>query len=335
MKRIRTALIGCGSIGVFHMSATQLVPEIQMVAMVDKDLPWSKAMGEKYGVSQHFSDPEQVLGKVDLVIIATPNYLHAPLSKKFLENGVSVLCEKPMALSAADAQLMIEASCATGAKLAIGFNRRFRPSFIFLKHILEQHWLGDVQEFEYHDGFIFTSDITRTNYVADRKLSGGGALIDFGIHGLDAICWLLGEPQVVSYQDDLQDPQGIENNVELELSVQGRIKGWMVLSRTKFLKNTFTIRGTNGWVEMGSGDALKLKVFKKDAKVCSRLGPTTITTAWRTLDFSDQLQDIASAILHNREPRVNGQEGLKSLRVVEACYSGIRINNYSEKHGDA
>jgi UDP-N-acetylglucosamine 3-dehydrogenase len=265
------------------------------------------------------------------VIIATPNYLHAPLSIEFLSRGVNVLCEKVMALSTEEAQEMISTSEKSGAKLAIGYNRRYRPSLRFLKRILEENWLGKVTEFEYQDGFVFTSSLTRTNYVIDRRLSGGGALIDFGVHGLDTIVWLLGEPDVASYKDDLQKGIGIENNVELELKINEDIKGKMILSRTGFLKNTFTIKGTNGWVEMGSGDPLNLKIYKKDSKICSGLGPVKIKTSWRNTDFSDQLNNMADAIIQDRKPLVNGQEGIKSLRIVEECYKSKEIKK-AEAH---
>lgn len=253
MKSIRTALIGCGNIGMTHLQAALLVPEIKITALVDKDLTWAKKVGKRFGIERIYSEPEELFGKVDLVIIATPNYLHSPLSIKFLSKGINVLCEKVMAFSTEKAEKMISESEKSGAKLAIGYNRRYRPSLNFLKRILQENWIGKVTEFEYQDGFIFTSAMTRSNYVADRKLSGGGALIDFGVHGLDTLIWLLGEPEVISYRDDLQDGNGIENNVELELKFNKDIKGKVILSRTKFLKNTFTLRGTNGWVEMGSG----------------------------------------------------------------------------------
>jgi UDP-N-acetylglucosamine 3-dehydrogenase len=324
VKSIRTALIGCGNIGMTHLQAALLVPEIKITALVDKDLTWAKKVGKKFGIEGIYSEPEELFGKVDLVIIATPNYLHSPLSIKFLSNRISVLCEKVMAFSTEEAEKMISVSEKSGAKLAIGYNRRYRPSLKFLKRILEENWIGKVTEFEYQDGFVFTSNMTRTNYVTDRKLSGGGALIDFGVHGLDTLIWLLGEPEVLSYKDDLQDENGIENNVELELKFDQDIRGRMILSRTKFLKNTFTLKGTNGWIEMGSGDPLNLKVYKQDSKICSGLGAVKVKTNWRSTDFSDQLKNMADAIIQDKQPLVNGSEGIKSLRVVEKCYLSKR-----------
>jgi predicted dehydrogenase len=320
MQRIKTALIGCGNIGIAHLQAALLVPEIKLVALVDKDIEWAEKVGQKFGIYEIYSKPEELYGKIDLVIIATPNYLHSPLSVEFLTQGINVFCEKAMATSVEEAEKMISASKESGAKLAIGFNRRYRPSLKFLKRILEENWIGDVIEFEYVDGFVFTTTMTRTNYVIDRKLSGGGALIDFGVHGLDTLIWLLGEPEILSYQDDLQDENGIENNVELELKINKDIRGKVILSRTKFLKNTFTIKGTNGWVEMGSGDPLGLRIYKQNSKICSGLGVVKIKTSWRSTDFSDQLKDMAEAIIHNRQPLVNGREGIRSLRIVEECY---------------
>jgi len=291
---------------------------------VDKDLTWAKKVGKRFGIERIYSEPEELFDKVDLVIIATPNYLHSPLSIKFLSKGISVLCEKVMAFSTEEAEKMISASEESGAKLAIGYNRRYRPSLKFLKRILEENWIGLVKEFEYQDGFVFTSNMTRTNYVTDRKLSGGGALIDFGVHGLDTLIWLMGEPEVLSYKDDLQDENGIENNLELELKFNGDIRGKVVLSRTKFLKNTFTLKGTNGWIAMGSGDPLNLKIYKQDSKICSGLGAVKVKTSWRNTDFSDQLKNMADAIIQDKQPLVNGSEGIKSLRVVERCYMSKR-----------
>lgn len=70
---------------------------------------------------------------------------------------------------------------------------------------------------------------------------------------------------------------------------------------------------------------MNLKIFKQDSKICSGLGPVKVKTNWRSTDFSDQLKNIADAIIKNRQPLVNGSEGIKSLRVVEKCYQSKRI----------
>jgi predicted dehydrogenase len=130
--------------------------------------------------------------KLDGVSVCTPNYAHADPTIAALNAGVNVLCEKPIAITSMDAQLMVDAARKTGKMLTIGHHMRFLPMSLFLRKIIADGELGQIYYGRSHA--LRRRLIPGWGQFHIKSKSGGGPLIDVGVHALDLIVWLMGSP---------------------------------------------------------------------------------------------------------------------------------------------
>lgn len=187
----RVAIIGTGNIARAHARAYQANAEVaEVVAVADVDLERAQAFAQQHNFGDAYADAGEMLRAVkpDAVSICTPNYLHAPLSIMALEAGVAVLCEKPMATNLADAERMKATAERTGKTLYIGFNHRFIGKFARGKELLESGDYGKLLVCRIAIGHGAYEQLSKM-WFARKELSGGGTLIDNGVHMLDMLRW--------------------------------------------------------------------------------------------------------------------------------------------------
>lgn len=185
----------------------------------------------------------------DAVIVALPNSLHADACRRALLAGRPVLCEKPLAMSAAECTQLAEASRHSGQPLFVAMVRRYLPSLTALRQALAAGMIGEVQNIELEDGWAFTwpSD-TDTVFRRDQ----GGVLLGMGVHFLDCLEWLFGRLRPVSYQDDARG--GVEVNCDYRLETHSGIPVMLRISWTHALRNVLRVTGTRGSLEMRKQD---------------------------------------------------------------------------------
>lgn len=169
-----------------------------MVAIADPDVKRLSTVGDEYGVSKRYADAMEMLAKekLDVVSVATPNKFHKNLTIAGLEAGCHVLCEKPMAMNAQEAAEMNAAARKARKRIMINFSFRFNPYSWALKKEADAGVLGKVY-------FGRTIWLRRRGmpgfggWFGQKELSGGGPLIDLGVHRLDLALWLMGYPRPV------------------------------------------------------------------------------------------------------------------------------------------
>ncbi len=193
-RKLRVGIIGCGGIaGGKHMPSLKALGDVEMVAFCDL-IPEraDKARGE-YGTPDAavYTDYQLMLKEVpmDVVHVCTPNRSHADISIAALESGRHVMCEKPMAKSAADARRMVEAAKKSGKKLTIGYQHRHKPQSTYLKKVIER---GDLGEIYYAKALAIRRRGTPNwGVFLNEYEQGGGPLIDIGTHSLDLTLYLM------------------------------------------------------------------------------------------------------------------------------------------------
>ena len=134
MKKLRFSIIGCGAIATAHLQAIALSESAEVTMLVDKFLPRARRLADDFNVPTVVDNYQKTFGKVDAAIVALPHHLHAQVAKDFLQNGIHVLVEKPMALNISECDAMIKAAEVSGTKLTVGLARRFFDSSRFVKH---------------------------------------------------------------------------------------------------------------------------------------------------------------------------------------------------------
>lgn len=228
----KVALIGCGAVvqqyygpvlqrleedGVFRVVAI-LEPDDSRRQRIQQMFPKADCIG---GIS------ELSTASVDFGIVATPPVSHAVNAIQLLSNGISVLCEKPMATSLQECERVIEAVRKSGRLLVVGMVRRFAPFMMDLRECIKAGKCGELESFAISEGSVFDWPV-QTDYLF-RKETHGGLLLDVGIHIVDAVLWWFGQPSKVRYWDDAMG--GVESNCLIELQFESGLSGSIRLSR--------------------------------------------------------------------------------------------------------
>lgn len=196
----RVAVIGAGSIAKWsHIPGFQRLPNCEVVAVCDVNESRARELADSLNVSRTYGDYNLMLREMrpDITVVATPNMFHAPMSMAALRAGSHVLCEKPLALTYADAQEMFAVAEQQGRVLTAGTHFRFTPPMQVAKHQADAGFFGHI--------YAVRTAWQRRNgipgygsWFTNRDLAGGGALLDIGIHALDRALYLMGYPKPVA-----------------------------------------------------------------------------------------------------------------------------------------
>lgn len=198
-KPIRVGVVGLGYAGSTHMKAFAQNPASQLVAIAGKETDRLESLGKEYSVEKTAEDWESLVAdsSLDAISIATPNSLHHPIAVAALNSGKHVFCEKPLAITAQQAQEMVAAAEANNRILEVAFNYRRRQDIGFAHEMVSQGTLGRV----YHSRISWKRRAGipgLTSWFTSQSLAGGGAAIDLGPHIIDSLLYILGEPKVRS-----------------------------------------------------------------------------------------------------------------------------------------
>src|SRR6266436_2493255 len=199
-EKLKVGIIGTGWPGQMHAQALHASGVADLYACADPDDARRLAFEKEYVPEKSYHDYHELLQDrhVNAVIICLPNFLHFPASLAALEAGKHVLCEKPPTINAAETKVLREE--ATKRNLVYFFSRQFRftPAMRLAKALVEEGRLGKI----YHAKATFVRSrgipVGVGNWFTEKKRSGGGALIDIGVHALDSVWYLMGTPRPIS-----------------------------------------------------------------------------------------------------------------------------------------
>ena len=321
---MKIAIIGCGAVTEKnYLPALQQIDEIQITFLVDKNYSRAMMLASQYNIPHVSDNYIDIIGKVDAAIVALPHSLHAPVSIALLRQGIHVLVEKPMALNQEECNAMISAAKEGKSILAVGLIRRFLHSAQWVKAILNIGLLGKIEMFDFREGNVYNWPATSDSFFR-KELAGGGVLIDTGSHTLDLLLWWLGDVEEYEYYDD--NYGGVETDCKLHLILKSGVKGVVELSRTRNLRNTAIIQGSNGKIEVSLRNNHIIAEPKNilDYEVNGLKGNNMPEQSIIDL-FVAQLKDWFNAIKTKNQPFVSGQEGSRAIALIEACYRSRKL----------
>lgn len=213
MSKLNIGVIGAGSISVVHLNSYQGNSDVTIAAICDLNETRAKEKAEKYGASKVYTDYNELLADpdIDAVSICTWNNTHAEISIAALKAGKHVLVEKPLCQTVEQALEVEKAVKESGKLLQVGFVRRYASNTQILKQFIDDKELGDIY-------YAKASCLRRLGnpggWFSDKTRSGGGPLIDLGVHVID-ICWyLMGRPKVKSVSGNTYNKLGNRSNVK-------------------------------------------------------------------------------------------------------------------------
>jgi predicted dehydrogenase len=199
VRKLKLGIIGTGNIFKnVHVQAWSTDPDVEIYAVCDEIHEKAQAIAQQYGVSHVYTNYGDLLqdSAIDMIDICTDNLDHSEIAIAALTAGKHVFCEKPDAVNAEEAQKMADAAKKSGKVLMTMRNNRFRPAAQFLKKFIASGHMGDI--YTGRCGWIRRRGIPgKGGWFTNKSLSGGGPLIDLGVHFIDLAIWLMGNPKPV------------------------------------------------------------------------------------------------------------------------------------------
>jgi predicted dehydrogenase len=307
---VRVALIGSGWIQDFHARAVLAYPGAELVVVANHREPSARAFAERHGIPEVTTDWRSLADRddVDAAVVATPNALHAEQSIAFLDAGKHVLVEKPMAVSLAECDAMIDAAARSGASLMVAHNWRFRDEVIAMRDRIASGALGEVVKTR---GYGVHANWGPEGWFVEPALAGGGALVDMGVHAIDTARFVLGDPVPERVCAAISTRYG-----SYEVDDDGIVLvGWS--------------NGTNSLIESGwwqphtEGMEADTEVYGTAGygRIFPREEPSPDYDHGSQPMYTAQMREFLGSIEEGRSPRPSGHDGRVVIQVVERAYA--------------
>jgi len=331
-QSMRVALIGCGLIG--NKRAAALNGHC-LVAAADVELHRAERLAARHAGCRAFADwREAIAEEVDLVIVSTTNNMLAEITLAAVQSGKHVLVEKPGARHSAELEPVIAAATRAEVVVKVGFNHRFHPALLKAREIVNAGQLGRLMFIRArygHGGRLGMEKEWRGN----PALSGGGEMLDQGVHLIDLARWFLGDfAQVEGRVERFFWDWQVEDNGFAFLKNSGGQVAWLHASCTEW-KNIFSfeIYGKTGKLHVeGLGGSYGIERLSFH-QMLPEMGPPP-TTIWEypgeDLSWSREFAHFIDCIRGNQVPNGNLHDALAAMRIVQQLYDQRRDCN--QKH---
>lgn len=346
-RRLRVGVIGLGWAGQQHVAAYAADPTVDLAALSAMEDHLLAQFGDLHDVPGRYQDWQQMIAEAELdaVSIATPTFLHAPMAIAALEAGLHVITEKPMAENAESAARMVEAANRAGRVLDVSFNHRQRGDVTALKQVVDSGVLGTL--YYAKTGWIRRQGIPGLGtWFTKAKSSGGGAMMDIGIHMLDMALHLMGEPDVTAASASThaefgplgrggsgfgisQVEEGVPFEVEDLATAFLRLEGGGTLllesSWAQWIPHDLcyvTLYGADGGatIEWGGPDGPSITVWTEVAGMPAVLEPVVGEDGRHAAAVAGFLQKVRS----DSWAEHNGALALRRAEVIDACYASAK-----------
>ena len=328
---VRFAIVGCGRISSVHLDAIRKAPDALLCAVCDIVPERAKKTGAENGVP-YYTDLAQMLERErpDVVMIGTPSGLHGEHASVCAAHGVHILCEKPLEITSEKLDNMIRDCREAGVKLGGIFQRRTYSAAKAAKAAAEKGKLGALVLcdgcFKYsRDMEYYRSDAWRGTWALD----GGGALMNQCIHGIDLMIQLCGEIESVTARcgtlaRDIEVEDTALVLAKFKNGAMGVIEGTTVLAEGE--DTVFDLNGTEGGISFGDHSFYKWKT--KDGTPMPEVNDSQggKNCGWVGVSEGHALlvQDMAEAVLQDREPMIPAEDARRAVDVILAIYESSR-----------
>jgi len=333
-KRLRVGVVGLG-MGKGHVKGYQAHPRAEVAAVCDLNEALLKDKAAEFGVPETYTDAVTMFKKagLDAVSIATPNKFHAPLTIAALRQGLHVLCEKPMAMNAREAQKMLDVAKAKKRNLMINFSYRFTSVSRALKAQVDAGVLGEV----YFGRTVWHRRRGMPKFggwFGIKELAGGGPLIDLGVHRLDLALWLMGYPEPVVVSGSAYNKLAAQaaKRANKPFTVEDLACGMVKFANgaTLIVEASWALHikhrehmvtrlcGTKGGLVQRNVDG-KYQ-FEAEIYTDEPGGRFTRTIDQVTAGEGNAMGEFVDSILEKRAPSASGEDGVKVMKILDGIY---------------
>lgn len=323
-REFKLGLIGCGRISQAYVQAIQASPSLKLTAVMDTRSEAARSTAEANDCRM-FTDLETFVreGGMEGAIICAPPAEHRPIACELLSHGIHVLCEKPMSPTWSDAVEMVNTATEMDLVLMMASKFRYVEDIIRAKAIITSGMLGEIQFYENR----FCSKVNmKDRWNSNPEIAGGGVLIDNGTHSADIVRYLLGPIRKVHAEEGKRIMAlPVEDTTCLSFQTQGGVNGTVYLSWSLDINvgGYINIYGTEGALSIGWKEA-KYQHHGHDEWVKFGVGYNKVDA------FKNQVMNFVDTVRGADEPVITMEDGLASVRVIEAAYRSMHEQNWQE-----
>jgi predicted dehydrogenase len=323
--------IGYCIVGLGRISLNQFMPGIvasqnsKIVAIVSGHRDKAEKTAAQYGVATKniydYAHYDEIANnpEIDAVYIALPNGMHAEYTIRAARAGKHVLCEKPMANTVTQCEQMIAACQKARRHLMIAYRCQYQPTHLRAIKLIRDGAIGDLKLIEATFGF----NIAKGEWRCNKKLAGGGPMMDVGIYALNACRYLTGEePKQLSATSSVSTQDGrfteVEENLFWNMRFPSGVVATCATSYGSNCGNYFHAVGAKGWVRMDpaySYEGNRIKAHLANGQDIDE--PAGDPSPGQ---FTREAEHFSSCILEDKAPKTPGEEGLRDMRLIEAIY---------------
>jgi predicted dehydrogenase len=327
-EKLGWAIVGLGSLAIHQiLPAFAQCDKSKVVALVSGHQEKANKLALRYGIAAkniyNYKNYDSIKDnpEVDVIYIVLPNGMHSEYTVRGLEAGKHVLSEKPMASTPEECPQMIDAARKTKRKLMVAYRCRYEPYNQEAIRIARSGELGPTRIILADNGWKIGDP---SQWRLNKKLSGGGSLMDIGIYALQSARYLSGEEPIevnaVMYTTP-NDPRfkEVEETINFQLRFPSGVLANCTSSYGSASQSHYRVVGTEGWLEMDPAtlyDGLRMRIHRGDA------------TEERPLPVRDhfalEMDHLSDCVMQNKEPLTPGEEGLRDLKLMMAVYEAAR-----------
>lgn len=348
MSKVKIGLIGAGNIANAHLDAYAQVPNAEVYAICDINETRLNETADKYGITRRYPDVDSMLAacpELDAADVCVWNVNHASCSIKALNAGLHVMCEKPMAYSAKEAEEMKAAADKNGKLLMIGFVLRFSDETKIAMDFIQKDYLGEVY---YSKAYYVRRHGNPGGWFADKARSGGGPIIDLGVHVIDQTRYLMGNPKPVSVYAAASNKLG--NRPYLKNSEEWKPRGasdedictvedfGTALIRydngaVTHLECSYDINGDNmnkkqlygtkAGMDLTSG----VKIYGECNGFLADIDVKTNGYKDSEIAFVAELSHFVDCVANGTECRAKAEDGIVVMKILDAIYESARTGH--------
>ncbi len=322
---LRVAIMGLGGYGTRVAEAMRDSKRAKLVGAISGTPSKLKDWQSKYGIPEkncyNYQNFDEVKNNpdIDAVYVITPNALHKDQVIRVAKAGKHVICEKPMAVNAKDAQVMVDACANANVKLLIGYRMHFEPKTLEIIRMRNAGELGKIMFFQGLTGFKIGDP---TQWRLNKELAGGGSMMDIGIYSVNGARYMVGEEPIwVTAQEVKTDPVKFKEGVDETITYQMGFPSGAVASclSTYNMNNLdrFFLNGSKGFAE------LQPSTGYGPIKGRTNLGELTHP---HVTHQTVQMDEMAAIIFDGKKPivPVDGAEGVKDMKVIDAIFQAVK-----------
>ena len=327
MKKVRVALIGAGYIGRLHAEALRACDGVEIKVVCDRKEDVAKKFARKYKIPEACG-VAMALGErqdIDAVVLGVPNKYHAPYATWFLERGKDVFIEKPMAISAAEGRDIMAASRKSGRLVMVGHMWRFDVETQHIRDVVQSGRIGRIVKTR---GYGIHENWGPSGWFVVADLAGGGALADMGVHAIDTIRYILGDPkprQVYAKIGTFYGDYDVDDTGTVVITWEGDVttvieSGWWH-PYVEGPEAASRIWGTRGYASLfpttiKTVDGEKIQEttprFPKRKEHCDHVM------------YARQIEHFLDCVRNRKQPTPGANEGQAVLEIVDAAYESAR-----------